>query len=203
MDNITVLVIIVLFFSCCYLGFKIKKLEDIIEGLKRSNKDEYEKNIFKEDIMSINDISQGVQREKVEEHKIVEDKVVTLNKENSSVNNSSNGIVVDEKKNDESRIKKELCNNFDVDDFIKKDKIYRKLDSNKMNKDYLLNVSKELESSMEPQTIQLTAYEQEQEDNAIISYKELLNVNKNEKIVNDGTVEFIEELKKFRNNLGK
>ena len=72
-----------------------------------------------------------------------------------------------------------------------------------MNKDYLLNVSKELESSMEPQTIQLTAYEQEQEDNAIISYKELLNVNKNEKIVNDGTVEFIEELKKFRNNLGK
>ena len=44
-----------------------------------------------------------------------------------------------------------------------------------MNKDYLLNVSKELESSMEPQTIQLTAYEQEQEDNAIISYEELVN----------------------------
>jgi hypothetical protein len=47
----------------------------------------------------------------------------------------------------------------------------------KANKDMLdlEKISKNIESEYKPEPIELTSYEQEQEDNAIISYEELLN----------------------------
>lgn len=55
---------------------------------------------------------------------------------------------------------------------------------------------------LKPQTIELTDYEKDQEENAIISYQELLNVKDKINILNDDeTVDFIEELKKLRNSL--
>ncbi len=48
---------------------------------------------------------------------------------------------------------------------------------NRANKDMrdLERITKNIESEYKPVTIELTSYEQEQEDNAIISYEELLN----------------------------
>ena len=48
---------------------------------------------------------------------------------------------------------------------------------NRANKDMLdlEKITKNIESEYKPVTIELTTYEQEQEDNAIISYEELLN----------------------------
>ncbi len=48
---------------------------------------------------------------------------------------------------------------------------------NRANKDMLdlEKITKNIESEYKPVTIELTSYEQEQEDNAIISYEELLN----------------------------
>ena len=193
-DSLTVVSVIFLCLFCVYLYYNNKKLNKIIEEFKIRDKNRYEENVLKEDIVDIKEISCDVDNNKVEE---IVDKI-EVNKNGNSCDNTE--------KNDDDIIKKDISyvdnNKFDIEDFIKKDKyIIRKLGSSDMNSEYLQEVSRELESSMAPQTIKLTDYEQEQEDNAIISYKELLDVNKKDNIVNDGTVEFIEELKKFRNNL--
>ena len=74
-----------------------------------------------------------------------------------------------------------------------------------MNIDYLDEISKKIESEIKPQTVELTDYEKEQEENAIISYKELKNVNNssNENVVSDDTEVFLNSLKNFRNSLDK
>ena len=191
MDNLTVVAVIFLCLFCLYLYFENKKLNNTINELRNEDKKNYSKNIIKEDIVKMEDISNN----------IVEEKMVNVrdNNINSNIKEEKN------KKNENSVCKdsdKEV--RFDVEDYVRKDKVVnRKLDSSDMNSEYLQEVSRELESNMVPQTIKLTDYEQEQEDNAIISYKELLNVNKNNNVVEDGTLEFIEELKKFRNNLRK
>ena len=188
----TVLIILVLFFSCCYLGIKVKKLEEKINEFQNYNNSNYEKNIIKSDIVSMDDISSNdieVHEKKLdrEEKKVDNNKgKVNIDRDNNKIDNSSSNII---------------NNKFNVNDFVRKDNIYRKLDSSNMNIDYLQEVSRELANNAEPQPIKLTDYEQEQEDNAIISYKELVDVNRKENAVNDGTLEFIEELKNFRNNL--
>ena len=84
---------------------------------------------------------------------------------------------------------------FNVDEFVKRDK---------STSDYLENISNAISEEIKPQTIELTGYEKEQEENAIISYKELLKASKSSNSVNvsqEDTSEFIEELKKLRNSL--
>lgn len=72
------------------------------------------------------------------------------------------------------------------------------------NISYTEELTKKLEEELKPQTIELTEYEKEQEDAAIISYKELLSNNK-DKVYNindeDDTTDFIKELKSFRKSL--
>ena len=60
-----------------------------------------------------------------------------------------------------------------------------------------------LEEQIGPQTIELTDYEKEQEDNAIISYTELLKVKDELYEMNavKENEEFLKDLKTFRNNL--
>ena len=84
---------------------------------------------------------------------------------------------------------------FNIDEFVKRDK---------STSDYLENISNAISEEIKPQTIELTGYEKEQEENAIISYKELLKASKSSNSVNvsqEDTSEFIEELKKLRNSL--
>ena len=68
---------------------------------------------------------------------------------------------------------------------------------------YLESVSKSLEEHKETEPIELTNYEQQQEDDAIISYQELLGSQ--DKLYNITDEEedspFIEELKSFRKSL--
>ena len=192
MDNLTVVAVIFLCLFCLYLYFENKKLNSIIKELRNEDKKNYSKNIIKEDIVKMEDISNN----------IVEEKMVNVcdNNINNGVKEDNNVIEVKKEKSILKDSDKEV--RFDIKDYVRKDKVVnRKLDSSDMNSEYLQEVSRELKSNMAPQTIKLTDYEQEQEDNAIISYKELLNVNKNNNVVEDGTLEFIEELKKFRNNL--
>lgn len=71
------------------------------------------------------------------------------------------------------------------------------------NIEYLQGISNKMADELKPQTIELTDYEKIQEENAVISYKELLSVK--DKIMmlddEDETVNFIEELKNLRNSL--
>lgn len=71
------------------------------------------------------------------------------------------------------------------------------------NIDYLKEISDKMADELKPQTIELTEYEKRQEENAIISYKELINLK--DKIMmlddDDETINFIEELKNLRNSL--
>ena len=89
---------------------------------------------------------------------------------------------------------------FNIDEFVKRDKSTSEISTS----DYLENISNAISEEIKPQTIELTGYEKEQEENAIISYKELLKASKSSNSVNvsqEDTSEFIEELKKLRNSL--
>ena len=75
---------------------------------------------------------------------------------------------------------------------------------NKDDISYLENVKEKIEKEYKPVEIELTDYEKEQEETAIISYKELLKVKEQlyeENVVKENE-EFINDLKAFRNNLG-
>lgn len=207
MDWLTVISVIFLCIFCIYLYYNNRKLNQIIDELRSRDKYEYEKNVLKEDIVDIEDISYkmdnidiGVRNCKASYNDNIEEKKnVAVDIDNIKVKKSK--LQNDDVKNNMSISDN---NKFVIEDFIMKDKyISRKLDNSDMNSEYLSEISKEIESNMVPQTIKLTDYEQQQEDNAIISYKELLNINNRDEVINDDTVEFIEELKKFRNNLGR
>ena len=91
-------------------------------------------------------------------------------------------------------IKKEEVNKFKEE--IKENK--------KENISFTETLSKQLEESQVNEPIELTDYERKQEEEAIISYKELLNASKDRlyKLNDDEeTVDFISELKSFRSSL--
>lgn len=91
--------------------------------------------------------------------------------------------------------------------------------NNDGNVSFVEEISKRIEKELEPKAIDLTDYEQQQEDQAVISYKELLrnkdtridedDENIEEKIMHEMDYdltksdddEFLEELKSFRNDL--
>ena len=74
----------------------------------------------------------------------------------------------------------------------------------KDNLTFAEEISRKMEQELKPQTIELTDYEKQQEEEAIISYQELLNSNK-DRLYNiteeEETVDFINELKSFRSSL--
>ena len=78
-----------------------------------------------------------------------------------------------------------------------------KEDKKQDNVSFMSEVSKKLEEATAPSTIELTDYEKKQEEEAIISYKELIeNKDKLYNITDDEEdFDFIEELKSFRNDL--
>ena len=68
-------------------------------------------------------------------------------------------------------------------------------------KNFMEEVSEKLSRELKPQTIELTDYEQKQEDEAIISYQELLSTKQEILNEREEEKEFLENLKKFRNHL--
>lgn len=69
--------------------------------------------------------------------------------------------------------------------------------------DEIEEISKRMEEEVKPQTIELTDYEKKQEEEAIISYQELIEAkNKTYNINDDEEIDsFIDELKNFRTDL--
>lgn len=248
-NNISVLIIIILFFFCLYLQIKNKKLKSEIEDLKLENKQVFNKNKeIKEDIIPIKNISKEI---KEEEKKEQVKEIVKKKEETPKNNQTTKNIKQNSNKKETPKNKIELYQNstyqnkvqnkysgqkkqaytknvlhdspkitspvslnkeqvdkqdFNLNEFIPKEKnnsrISKKQEQeNKHN--YLNEISKQIAEELKPQTIELTEYEKEEEENAIISYQELLNVK--DKISttdnDDETIDFIEELKKLRNSL--
>lgn len=71
------------------------------------------------------------------------------------------------------------------------------------NQTFIEEISRRMEDEVKPQTIELTEYERKQEEEAIISYQELLKTkDRMYKITDDEEIDtFIDELKEFRTNL--
>lgn len=76
-------------------------------------------------------------------------------------------------------------------------------ESNNSNLSFVEEVSRKMEEEVKPQTIELTDYERQQEEEAIISYQELIKAkDRIYKITDDEEIDsFIDELKEFRTNL--
>jgi len=95
-----------------------------------------------------------------------------------------------------------------VTSYVKKEENKEKINKAKKidemdNQTFIEEISKRIEDEMTPQTIELTDYERKQEEEAIISYQELLKVkDKLYNITDDEEIDsFIDELKEFRTNL--
>ena len=75
---------------------------------------------------------------------------------------------------------------------------------NRENREFLKDLSKRLEEEVKPQTIELTDYEKDQEEHAIISYQELLSSkDRVDLIEEEDNKRLLNDLKKFREYLGK
>lgn len=103
-----------------------------------------------------------------------------------------------------------LAQDFNPIEFVKKDKDTISIEQKKdvttkeiKDNEYLKEISKQIEQELNPKTIDLTEYEKKQEEQAIISYKELLNRKASDYQQNskENTRTLIEELKKLRDSL--
>ena len=87
---------------------------------------------------------------------------------------------------------------------VKEEVVVQKEKTNQEKLSFAEEISKKMEEELKPQTIELTDYEKQQEEEAIISYQELLQTNK-DRLYNitdeEETVDFIKELKSFRSSL--
>ena len=92
-----------------------------------------------------------------------------------------------------------------VTSYVKEEKNVKKEEKiNEMdNQSFIEEISKRMEDELKPQTIELTDYEKRQEEEAIISYQELLKAkDRIYKINDDEEIDtFIDELKEFKKNL--
>lgn len=106
-------------------------------------------------------------------------------------------------KNNTSKIKVtnhvSMSQNFNPNEFIKKDKrAVPEVQENNQGHEYLKEISKQLADELTPQTIELTDYERVQEEEAVISYQELLSLKEKIKVQDEDEDNFIEDLKEFR-----
>ena len=121
------------------------------------------------------------------------------------VNSPNNNEVFQEEKTDSDG--KEIYQKNVLNDIVKQTSpvsiTTSSSDPENKKENYLESVSKSLEEHKETEPIELTNYEQQQEDDAIISYQELLGSQ--DKLYNITDEEedspFIEELKSFRKSL--
>lgn len=95
-------------------------------------------------------------------------------------------------------------NSFDLSELINNNTTPTNITNHQEIKEYnyLEEISNRLNEELKPQTIELTDYEKRQEEQAVISYKELLKYKDNNRYdEKQETINFIEELKNLRNSL--
>lgn len=121
------------------------------------------------------------------------------------VNSQNNNEIFQEEKTDSDG--KEIYQKNVLDDIVKQTSpvsiTTSSSDPENKKENYLESVSKSLEERKETEPIELTNYEQQQEDDAIISYQELLGSQDKMYNITDEEEDspFIEELKSFRKSL--
>lgn len=121
------------------------------------------------------------------------------------VNSQNNNEIFQEEKTDSDG--KEIYQKNVLDDIVKQTSPVSitpsSSDPENKKENYLESVSKSLEEHQETEPIELTNYEQQQEDDAIISYQELLGSQDKMYNITDEEEDspFIEELKSFRKSL--
>ena len=191
-----VLILIVLIPFCIYLYITNKELKIKVEKLEQERKEILERKIRinkEQDTLSIENVSKEIKPIASNQIKYKNIDICFQNKPIQNLNCRS-GIPIIPTKKQEKDNTKNIDNNpieIPINHFIK-------------NENYLKDISDNLNKIVNQQPIQLTEYEQEQENNAIISYDELKSKDK-EKLIrideNDEPSTFIENLKDFRNNL--
>ena len=191
------LLCIIMFFFCLYFYSEQKKLKQRISELEQETKTILERKILtsKNDIVSIDKLSIET-KEKSKNDTIVEPPKPTIPKENMS-----NSIKY-EKYKAKPIYSYELPNDYKINDKVEENNIStsifnptdfinnRKYNTtpivnNNISTDYLKELSNQLNEEITPKTIELTDYEKEQEEHAIISYKELLSLKNNLNIIDD------------------
>lgn len=169
------------------------------DSIKRSNKKKQSK---KKEIVSNNIKNRNI--------KLATDDYKKISNKNSSVDKLSELLQrepikdIDNSVKDKKIVSQTNYQNYELDMGSFEDSLDEFVMSNRNKKkssnNYLNEVSKLISQNLEQDVIELTDYEQEQEDNAIISYKELMGIKDRLESLEDDEV-FIDELKKFRNNL--
>lgn len=178
MGGIIVLVVVVII--SMYLYKKNKQLVNMVNNQKE-----------------IIDEAEQLQKDYREKQKELQDKLIEIKEKNIK----------------EEKILKEISEKVDRNN---KQEIFNKINNNrnyqtspiniekKDNISFTEQLAKKMEEEIKPQTIELTDFEKKQEDEAIISYQELLSSSKDKvyQITDDEeTTNFIEELKSFRSEL--
>ena len=156
----------------------IKKQKDEINDIEKKFEDN--KKITKEHREDIIELKRSIEDESV--NKIIDEEISNVVKEDNAYNNTL--------RNNNRRYQTSPIN------VIKEEK--------KENVNFTESLVKQMESEIKPQTIELTEFEKKQEEEAIISYKELLESAKDKvyQITDDEEMDdFIEELKSFRSDL--
>lgn len=219
MDILFLFTTIVLFLLCIQLWQENKELKKNLqnfENQEQKKKREYlSKNTSKEDTFSVQQLSMK-EKEKFLSSKQEFQKIQNIMEKSNQ--NKKREVMSSIPRKPEFNLKSEiqdtvskstvsfLPKNHSVDfsELVKRSEVTSSsIENNTQNKDYLENLSKRLEEEIKPQTIELTDYEKDQEENAIISYQELLSTKDHpsmpeEKINNQ---QLLEELKNFRNHL--
>ncbi len=193
---ITIVLLLILLIYCIYLISKINRLKKEIEDLNNKNVIEIDKKLTYNDknIIPIKNISNErkinnknqQQKPKIELYK----PEIPKKKEESKAYSKN---VLKEINRTTSPIN---INNieFNIDELVPNKK--------EIETNYLEEVSKKIQEEIDNKPIALTEYEQEEELNAIISYKELLNSNEKKSSIEDvDSEDFLEQLKKLRSSL--
>lgn len=197
-------VLIFVFFFLIFLSislyFKNKELVLIIKRLKEEKKEVIEPIFDKKEEVKIEEIKEEPKEEGLEMSKEEEQEPGPYSKNvlrEITTRHQTSPISI-EKDQDKINIAKITPSNVENNSSN-----YEEIDNNS-NISFAEEISKRMEEEIKPQTIELTDYEKKQEEEAIISYKELLNASK-DRIYNitddEETTDFIKELKSFRSSL--
>ena len=189
------LLCIIMFFFCLYFYNEQKKLKQRILELEEETKKILERKILtsKQDIVSIDKLSIEEKEQPKKETIIEQPKVQKENITNSIKYEKykakpiySYDIPNDYKINNKVEENNISTSIFNPADFINNRKYNTtSILNNNTSTDYLKELSNKLNEEVTPKTIELTDYEKEQEEHAIISYKELLSLKNNLNIIDD------------------
>lgn len=192
-----VLLSIIMFFFCLYFYQEQKKLKQRISELEIETKTILERKILtsKDDIVSIDKLSIE-KKEQPQKKEVTPSNKPTITKEKISI------PIKQEKYKAKPIYSYEIPNNYKINnkveennistyefnpnDFIS-NRIYdnpTKINHNQST-DYLKELSNKLNEEVTPKTIELTDYEKDQEEHAIISYQELLSLKNNLNVTED------------------